>query len=56
MRNEISAMANKIWPNGDNKVPDEYVAAIQQVLGWDTWTPTGGTGSTQVYPGETLIS
>ena len=24
MRNEISAMANKIWPNGDNKVPDLY--------------------------------
>ncbi|MCI5220044.1 MAG: hypothetical protein D3914_12870, partial [Candidatus Electrothrix sp. LOE2] len=24
LRNEISAAANKIWPNGDNKVPDEY--------------------------------
>jgi hypothetical protein len=34
MRNEISAMANKIWPNGDNKVPEEYLAAIKSVLGW----------------------
>jgi hypothetical protein len=50
MRSEISAMANKIWPNGDNKVPDQYVNAIQQVLGWDTWTPNG-SGST-AYPGE----
>jgi hypothetical protein len=54
MRNEISAMANKIWPNGDNKVPDQYVNAIQQVLGWDTWTPNG-SGST-AYPGETVVS
>lgn len=34
MRNEISAMANKIWPNGDNKVPDEYLNAIEATLGW----------------------
>jgi uncharacterized repeat protein (TIGR01451 family) len=34
MRNEISAMANKIWPNGDNKVPDEYLDIIESVLGW----------------------
>lgn len=54
LRNEISAMANKIWPNGDNKVPDQYVAAIQQVLGWDTWTPNGS--GTLVYPGEMLTS
>ncbi len=54
MRNEISAMANKIWPNGDNKVPDEYVTAIQQVLGWDTWTPNGS--GTTAYPGETVVS
>ena len=43
MRNEISAAANKIWPNGDNKVPDEYLQAIADVLGWDTFTPGGGT-------------
>ena len=54
MRNEISAMANKIWPNGDNKVPDEYVNAIQEVLGWDTWTPNGS--GTTAYPGETVTS
>jgi hypothetical protein len=54
MRNEISAMANKIWPNGDNKVPPEYVAAIQQVLGWDTWTANGSTNI--AYPGETVTS
>ena len=28
MRNEISASANKIWPNTTSKVPDEYLAAI----------------------------
>lgn len=54
MRNEISAMANKIWPNGDNKVPDEYVEAIQEILGWDTWTPNGS--GTTAYPGETVTS
>jgi hypothetical protein len=56
MRNEISAMANKIWPNGDNKVPDPYVEAIQQVLGWDTWTPSDPTGATQAFPGEMVTS
>ena len=34
MRSEISAMANKIYPNGDNKVPQEYLDAIESVLGW----------------------
>ncbi|MCI5223634.1 MAG: hypothetical protein D3924_13425, partial [Candidatus Electrothrix sp. AR4] len=53
MRNEISAAANKIWPNGDNKVPDEYKGAIAELLGWDTWTPTGGYGASP-YPGETV--
>ncbi|HMB24328.1 MAG TPA: SdrD B-like domain-containing protein, partial [Anaerolineales bacterium] len=53
MRNEISAMANKIWPNGDNKVPDEYIQAIRDLLGWDTWTPNG---TSTVYPGDTVIS
>jgi hypothetical protein len=53
MRNEISAMANKIWPNGDNKVPDEYVAAIAEVVGWDTLTPSG---TSTVYPGDTVLS
>jgi len=53
MRNEISAMANKIWPNGDNKVPPQYIAAIQDVLGWNTWVPGGGTVA---YPGQTATS
>ncbi|WP_446011511.1 SdrD B-like domain-containing protein [Candidatus Electrothrix sp.] len=48
LRSEISASANKIWPNGDNKVPDEYKAAIQESLGWDTWTPTGSNP----FPGQ----
>jgi hypothetical protein len=34
LRNEISAMANKIWPNTDGKVPDEYLDAIEAALGW----------------------
>jgi SdrD B-like domain/GEVED domain len=34
MRNEISAMANKIWPNTDGKVPNVYLDAIQNSLGW----------------------
>ncbi len=53
MRNEISAMANKIWPNGDNKVPQEYLDAITDAFGWDTITPSG-TGN--AYPGETVTS
>ena len=53
MRNEISAMANKIWPNGDNKVPDAYKDAINEFLGWDNST-TGGAPS--AYPGELLTT
>jgi len=34
MRNEISAMANKIWPNTDSKVPNQYLDAIEVALGW----------------------
>ncbi|MFM7073461.1 MAG: SdrD B-like domain-containing protein, partial [Planctomycetota bacterium] len=33
-RNEISAMANKIWPNTTAKVPPEYLDAIATGLGW----------------------
>lgn len=46
MRNEISAMANKIWPNTTGKVPDEYLDAIQAQLGWrpDANAPRTGTG------------
>lgn len=42
MRNEITAMANKIWPNTDSKVPNEYLDAIEQQLGW---------GPDQIAPG-----
>ncbi len=52
MRNEISASANKIWPNGDNKVPQQYLDAIAATFGWGTFIPGGGTS---VYPG-TLVS
>ena len=34
MRNEISAMANKIAPNTTAAVPAEYLDAIQATLGW----------------------
>ncbi|MEP2774555.1 MAG: SdrD B-like domain-containing protein [Luteolibacter sp.] len=44
MRNEISAMANKIWPNTTSKVPSKYLDAIEQSLGWrpDSETPQSG--------------
>ncbi|MGD9612676.1 MAG: hypothetical protein AB7V22_07210, partial [Kiritimatiellia bacterium] len=37
-RNEISAMANKIWPNGANKVPQEYQDLLNQYA--PLWTNT----------------
>jgi len=45
MRNEISAMANKIWPNTSSKVPARYLDAIEQSLGWrpDTTNPQAGS-------------
>jgi uncharacterized repeat protein (TIGR01451 family) len=51
MRSEISAMANKIWPNGDNKVPDKYKQAIQQSLGWDVDSVYAGG----IFPGKTFM-
>ncbi len=33
-RSEISAAANKIWPNTTAKVPDKYLTALQLALGW----------------------
>ncbi len=50
MRNEISAAANKIWPNGTNTVPQQYLDAITAAGGWGTSVPSGGTAA---YPGET---
>ncbi|MFK7806645.1 MAG: SdrD B-like domain-containing protein [Saprospiraceae bacterium] len=45
MRSEISAMANKIWPNGTNKVPQEYLDAIEGFLGWNPQTGSGFGGT-----------
>lgn len=58
MRNEISASANKIWPNNAAKVPPEYLAAIQAILGWGTLGPDGQpiTPTTAVYPGQRVIT
>jgi hypothetical protein len=53
MRNEISAAANKIWPNGDNKVPEEYRDAIVDAFGWDTITPSG---TSSAFPGEEVTT
>jgi len=47
-RNEISAMANKIWPNGANKVPQEYKDLLQQYA--PMWTNT----SSYAEPGGIL--
>jgi hypothetical protein len=51
LRNEISAAANKIWPNTTGKVPAAYLAAIGNTLGWNTFVPGGGTAA---YPGQTI--
>ena len=58
MRNEISAAANKIWPNTDSKVPDEYLSAIESVVGWGTLGPDGQplTTSNPIYPGQRVIT
>lgn len=58
LRNEISAAANKIWPNTASKVPDAYLAAIQSVIGWGTLGPDGQplNGSNPVYPGQRVIT
>lgn len=58
MRNEISASANKIWPNTTSKVPDAYLAAIQALIGWGTLGPDGQplSSSNPVYPGQRVIT
>ena len=43
MRNEISAMANKIFPNGANKVPQEYLDLLQMYE--PSWTNTADDGT-----------
>ncbi|HVR40222.1 MAG TPA: SdrD B-like domain-containing protein, partial [Thermoanaerobaculia bacterium] len=58
LRNEISASANKIWPNTTSKVPDAYLAAIQAIIGWGTLGPDGQPlgPSNPVYPGQRVIT
>ncbi len=48
-RNEISAMANKIWPNTTSKVPGDYLTLIGETLGWNTLEPGGGNGLPGTY-------
>lgn len=52
-RNEISAMANKIWPNVDNKVPDQYKAVIEAELGWDV---LNSSGNASTAPGGEVLT
>ena len=58
MRNEISASANKIWPNTTSKVPDAYLNAIQSLLGWGTLGPDGQplSNTNPAYPGQRVIT
>lgn len=58
LRNEISASANKIWPNTASKVPDAYLAAIQALIGWGTLGPDGQplSAGNPVYPGQRVIT
>ncbi|HEX7809399.1 MAG TPA: hypothetical protein VF608_11755, partial [Thermoanaerobaculia bacterium] len=58
LRNEISAAANKIWPNTTSKVPDAYLAAIQALIGWGTLGPDGQplSATNPVYPGQRVIT
>lgn len=51
MRNEISAMANKIWPNGDNKVPEQYLNIIESTLGWRPSVETPRISGAEVKEG-----
>ena len=44
-------MANKIWPNTTSKVPDEYLDAIEAVLGWSTIPESSGTGAVAATEG-----
>ena len=51
-RNEISAAANKIFPNGANKVPQEYKDILEeQVPSWGNNPENGSPGSLIVTKG-----
>jgi len=49
MRNEISAMANKIFPNGANKVPQQYQDLLAMYEPSWTNTAADGTPGTVIY-------
>ncbi len=52
LRAEISASANKIWPNNTAKVPNELLAAFpDKELGWRENTLTNDIGSSVVLEG-----
>ncbi|MBN1268456.1 MAG: hypothetical protein JXB04_02630 [Kiritimatiellae bacterium] len=49
LRNEITAMANKIIPNTANKVPQLYLDLMQQYVPTWTNTPYDGTVGTRIF-------
>ncbi|OVE75624.1 hypothetical protein BVX97_04360, partial [bacterium E08(2017)] len=49
MRNEISAAANKIFPNGANKVPDQYKQILEQYDPAWTNVYSDGTPGTRIW-------
>ena len=52
LRAEISAQANKIWPNTTSKVPDEFLAAFpDKELGWRQTTNVTHPGASVVLEG-----
>ncbi|MCZ7638112.1 MAG: hypothetical protein M5U12_19965 [Verrucomicrobia bacterium] len=51
MRNQLSAMANKIWPNTASKVPSQYLDLVESPLGWGV-LESGGTAN--LLPGQTF--
>lgn len=51
LRNEISAKANKIWPNTLSKVPEAYLNLTAAPLGWNILESGGVSG---VLPGDTF--
>lgn len=51
LRSELSAMANKIWPNTSSKVPPEYLDLVESPLGWGV-LETGGIAD--LLPGQTF--
>lgn len=51
LRNEISAKANKIWPNTTSKVPTEFLDLTTLPLGWNILESGGVSG---VLPGDTF--